>query len=179
MIILGIDPGSVICGYGAIKKEKNKVELIEFGVIKLSKLHKEYNLRLKELFYNLERIIKRVNPDLIAIENTFYSKNAQSLIKLSQARAITVLSATLNNVELIELSPRVVKKAITGNGNASKKQVQYMVQNLLEIEDTSKFYDVTDALALAICSAIKNHSNNSKSSWKEYIERNPEKVLSF
>jgi len=178
MIILGIDPGSIFCGYGVIKIQSNNLKLIEYGVIKAKKKQEKYPLRLKEIFIRLQAVIERTLPDETAIESMFYSKNVQSLIKLSQARAIAMLVSSLRDIPVIDYSPREVKKAVTGNGNADKIQVQYMVKKLLNIEETNEFYDATDALAVAIChSSRRKTSNNTIKTWKDFIEQNPKRII--
>ena len=178
MRILGVDPGSIICGYGVVEKQGNNIILVEYGVIKAKKLHEDFHQRLKEIFLRLRSVVERCNLDSSAFESMFYSKNVQSLIKLSHARSAAILATTLSDIPVFEYSPREVKKAITGNGNASKEQVQYMVRNILKIEETPEFFDATDALAVAICHAVRSNSPKSGSrSWKEYIEQNPERVI--
>ena len=178
MIILGIDPGSIFCGYGVIEIQSNNLKLIEYGVIKAKKKQEKYPLRLKEIFIRLQTVIERTLPDETAVESMFYSKNVQSLIKLSQARAIAMLVSSLRDIPVIDYSPREVKKAVTGNGNADKIQVQYMVKKLLNIEETNEFYDATDALAVAIChSSRRKTSNNTIKTWKDFIENNPRRII--
>jgi crossover junction endodeoxyribonuclease RuvC len=178
MIILGIDPGSIFCGYGVIEIQSNNLKLIEYGVIKAKKKQEKYPLRLKEIFIRLHAVIERTLPDETAVESMFYSKNVQSLIKLSQARAIAMLVSSLRDIPIIDYSPREVKKAVTGNGNADKIQVQYMVKKLLNIEETNEFYDATDALAVAIChSSRRKTSNTAIKTWKDFIENNPRRII--
>lgn len=178
MIILGIDPGSIFCGYGVIESESGRISLIEYGVIKAKKKEEQYPLRLKEIFNRLQSVIVRTLPDETAIESVFFSKNVQSLIKLSQARAIAMLASTLREIPVMEYSPREVKKAVTGNGNADKVQVQYMVKKMLNIEETNEFYDATDALAVAICHSSRRKSlTSSVKSWKDFVQNNPEKIF--
>ncbi len=178
MRVLGIDPGSVICGYGVIESAGNKISLVEYGVIRAKKLNEALPARLKEIYKRLNVVIERTQPDISAFESMFYSKNAQSLIKLSQARASAILSAAMHELDIIEYSPREVKKSITGNGNAGKQQVQFMVRTLLDINETPEFFDSTDALAVAICHVYKNKQPGSKSSsWAEFIKNNPERVI--
>jgi crossover junction endodeoxyribonuclease RuvC len=178
--ILGVDPGSIICGYGVVEKTGNNVTLIEYGVVKAKKINEDLNLRLKEIFLRLKNVCERCNPDCSGFESMFYSKNVQSLIKLSHARSAAILAATMSNIPIFEYSPREVKKSITGYGNASKQQVQYMVRNILKIEETPEFFDATDALAVAICHAVRSNSPKSGNrSWKEYIEQNPQKIIKY
>ena len=178
MIIIGIDPGSVICGYGVIESESGKISMIEYGVIKAKKKEETYPLRLKEIFQRLEAVIARNLPDESAIESMFFSKNVQSLIKLSQARAVAMLASTLRQIPITDYSPREIKKSVTGNGNADKVQVQYMVKKLLNIEETHEFYDATDALAVAICHSFRRNSPVSAvKNWKDFLDKNPDKVF--
>lgn len=178
MIVLGIDPGSIICGYGVIESEGSNLKLIEYGVIKAKKKNEEYPLRLKEIFIRLQSVIERSLPDECAVESMFYSKNAQSLIKLSQARAIAMLASTLREIPIIDYAPRVVKKSVTGNGNADKIQVQYMVKKILNIQETNEFYDATDALAVAICHISRRKTaTKAAKNWKDYLEMNPDKIV--
>lgn len=178
MRVLGIDPGSVICGYGVIDSGNNKLSLVEYGVIKAKKINEVLHIRLQEIFKRLIVVIERTNPDIAAFESMFYSKNAQSLIKLSQARAAAILAAGLNGLDILEYSPREVKKSVTGNGNAGKQQVQYMVRTILDIQETPEFFDSTDALAVAVCHVNKNKTIGSKSaSWADFIKNNPDRVI--
>ncbi|MCU0427396.1 MAG: crossover junction endodeoxyribonuclease RuvC [Candidatus Kapabacteria bacterium] len=182
MRILGIDPGSVVCGYGVVEKVGKNLTLIEYGVIEAKRQHEDIPLRLKTIYTRLQKVIERSLPDQLAIETIFYSKSVPSIIKLAHARSAAILAAIMLDVPAVEYAPRFIKKAVTGNGNASKEQVQYMVKNLLGIEETPDFYDATDALAVAICHSYQIASLAGKggkkkaSSWKEFIEMNPERV---
>ncbi|MCX8054470.1 MAG: crossover junction endodeoxyribonuclease RuvC [Ignavibacteria bacterium] len=179
MIILGVDPGSVLCGYGVVEHDGRNVALIEYGVIEAKRRHIDFNQRLKEIFSRLNSVIERTNPDAAAFEALFYSKNAQSLIKLSHARAAAILAVTNNNIPVIEYSAREVKKSVTGRGSASKEQVQYMVRSILSIEETPQFYDATDALAVAICHIVrKNHNQKKSTSWADFLKDHPELIIS-
>ncbi|OGU58723.1 MAG: crossover junction endodeoxyribonuclease RuvC [Ignavibacteria bacterium GWF2_33_9] len=181
MKILGIDPGSVLLGYGAIESRDNSLVVIEYGVVKAKLIEDDYYKRLNEIFIHVGKIIERVSPDVMSFETMFYHKNAQSLIKLSQARAAAVLAAVSRNIEIIEYSPKEVKKSVTGNGNASKQQVQYMIQSLLKIEEKPKFLDSSDALAIALCHFYKQGNstgkNNKVKSWGDFAKQNPDRVV--
>lgn len=182
MRILGVDPGSVVCGYGVIEKEGKHLTLIEYGVIEAKRQHEDLPLRLKTIYTRLQKVIERSLPDQLAIETIFYHKSASSIIKLAHARSAAILAAIMLDIPASEYAPRFIKRAVTGNGSASKEQVQYMVRTLLNIEETPDFYDATDALAVAIChsyqiAALTGKSGKRKaSSWKEFIELNPERV---
>ena len=126
MIVFGIDPGSVNCGWGAIKYEKNKFTLLEYGVVKLKKMEDDFPKRIDILFRKLSSKIHEYKADIVCIETVFNAKNTQSLIKLTHARAAAMLAGTTNNAEISELSPNEVKKSVTGRGHASKEQVQFI-----------------------------------------------------
>jgi crossover junction endodeoxyribonuclease RuvC len=134
-------------------------------------------LRLQKIYNELEKIIRRYKPDEFAIETAFYGKNAQSALKLGHARGVAMLAAVRREIPTSEYSPREVKKAIVGRGTASKEQVQYMVQSLLSLRERPDVYDVTDALAVAICHMHrKGSSKNTFKSWKSYLSAHPEKI---
>lgn len=179
MIVFGIDPGSVNCGWGAVLYEKNKFKLLEYGVIKLRKIEEDFPKRINILFNKLSTKVAQYKADVVCIETVFNAKNTQSLIKLTHARAAAMLAGTTNNSEIAELSPNEVKKSVTGRGHASKEQVQYMVKTLLSIQETPELFDATDALAVAISYCIRSGKTKSKSkNWAEYIKENPDKILS-
>ncbi len=178
MRVLGIDPGSVICGYGVIDLRDNKLFLVEYGVIKAKKINEALPVRLREIYKRLSVVLERTKPDIAAFETMFYSKNVQSLIKLSQARAAAVVAAAMADMAIEEYAPREVKKSVTGNGNAGKEQVQFMVRKMLSIEETPEFFDATDALAVAICHVNKSKSFSTKSSsWSDFIKNNPDRIV--
>ncbi len=179
MIILGVDPGSVVCGYGVVNMQgSNKFTLVEYGVIHAKKSTPEFYERLKEIYKKIDAIIQRTNPDCAAFESMFYSKNVQSLIKLTHARASAILAASMSNLPILEYTPKEVKKSVTGRGAASKEQVSFMVRRILNIQETPEFFDATDALAVAICHGLKSGMPKSKgSSWSDFVKNNPDKVL--
>jgi len=178
MRILGIDPGSVICGYGVIDKNGSKVELVEYGIIRAKLKDEDITIRLKEIFLRITGVIERSLPDECAIESMFFSKNVKSLVQLSQARASAMLAATLREVPVAEYSPLEVKKAVTGKGAAKKEQVGYMVKKILNISETPEFYDATDALAIALCHSYRNsYFDKNSTNWKDFLKKNPEKVI--
>lgn len=178
MIILGVDPGSVICGWGIIEKQGNNLKLIEYGVVHAKKKQEPLPARLSEIYDRLRSVIQRCPPDAASFESIFFSKNVQSLVKLSYARGVALLAAQSNNIPIFEYSPREVKKSVTGRGSASKEQVQFMVRNMLNISETPEFFDATDALAVAICHSQRIGSVSLKNnSWKDFIEKNPDRVI--
>jgi len=155
MIILGIDPGTAITGYGLIKKKLTKIEIIDYGCIRT-----ETNLstaeRLKKIDQQLAKIIRRYKPQQMAVEDIFFFKNVKTAIKVSQARGVILARAARMNIPVDEYTPLQIKQATTSYGRAEKKQVQRMVQLILNLKETPKPDDAADALAAAICCA---HSN--------------------
>jgi len=178
MIFMGIDPGSVICGYGVIEKTgTSSFHVLEYGVVEAKKHFESMPQRLGMIYEELIAVIERTLPDEISLEATFYAKNAQSLIKLSHARGVAMLAGNQRSIPVIEYSAKEVKRAVTGNGNASKEQVGFMVKSLLKIEEESKFFDATDALAVALCHGMKRSTpKQSAKSWMQFIHENPNRI---
>lgn len=176
--ILGVDPGSIFCGYGVITKEGNKLTVVEYGVIRAKIKFEDLNLRLKEIYNRITEVIIRNRPDESAFETMFYAKNAQSLMKLSHARAVAVLASVNNDIPIFEYSPREVKKSVTGKGGAGKEQVQFMIKTLLSLKEETGLFDATDALAVAVCHALKRTTTKTKSnSWADFVKNNPGRVV--
>jgi crossover junction endodeoxyribonuclease RuvC len=178
MRILGIDPGSIFCGYGVIEINGKSMEIVEYGTIEVKKKADDITLRMKEIYERISSVIQRTQPNSASVEATFYAKNAQSLIKLTMARSAALLAIINNGLTVSEYSAKEIKRSVTGRGSASKEQVHFMIRALLNIKEDIEFFDTTDALAIAIC-----HSNNYNSaikggkSWKQFIKENPDKVL--
>lgn len=152
LIILGVDPGSNVTGYGLISSYGEKSTLIESGVIELSH-NASLPEKLKEIFEGLMKIIKGHQPNQFAIEQAFYSKNARSALIMGEARGAAILAAAKSSIPIGEYSPKEVKCAIVGTGSASKSQVQFMVQKLLKLKEPPQPSDAADALAVALCHA--------------------------
>ena len=150
MLVLGIDPGSRVAGYGLVEANGNQLTAIHYGVVKPEPT-KESLVRLKRIFEMFSEIVKEYKPDEVAVENVFFAKNARSALLLGQARGAAILPALLADTPLFEYSALEVKKALTGGGRAEKSQVANMVSRLLSLKETPKPDDVTDALAIAIC----------------------------
>lgn len=187
MIILGVDPGTLIAGYGVIERNGKSISLLDVGVIKNQSIV-SMPLRLKKIYSTLSSVIQRFHPDEFAIETAFYSKNAQSALKIGQARGVAILAGVNFEIPVTEYSPREIKKAVTGKGAASKEQVQYMIMSLLKLKAKPKHFDSTDALAVAVCHAFKISSLRSSfplkkqrasKDWKSYIETNPERIIRY
>jgi crossover junction endodeoxyribonuclease RuvC len=177
MIVLGVDPGTLITGYGIIETMNGKMKVLDCGIIQ-NNSKTSMPLRLKNIFETLTILTDRYHPDEFAIETAFYGKNAQSALKLGHARGVAMLTAVTREIPTHEYSPREVKKAIVGNGSAAKEQVQFMVKSLLKLKELPKHYDVTDALAVAICHLQRRQSGKVQSfkSWKAFITAHPNKI---
>jgi crossover junction endodeoxyribonuclease RuvC len=152
LVILGVDPGSTATGYGLVKSNHQENVLMDFGVIRADS-KRSLPEKLRRIFEGLSRIIAEKNPDELAIEETFYSKNAKSALVMGQARGVAILAAACAKIPVWEYSPKEVKCSIVGRGDASKHQVQYMVRNLLGLKDLPQPEDAADALAVALCHA--------------------------
>ena len=148
-IILGLDPGTNVMGYGLIIIQRSKVQLLQFGVIHLSK-YVGHELRLKKIFDRVLSLIDEFNPDEVALEAPFFGKNVQSMLKLGRAQGVSMAAALSRQIPIVEYAPRKVKQSVTGNGNASKEQVAKMLMTLLAIKEAPKLLDATDALAVAV-----------------------------
>ena len=152
MIILGIDPGYAIVGYGVIEYKNNHFTVIDYGAI-LTDAGTPFNIRLEKIYDGLTSIIERHRPEAMAIEKLFYNNNAKTVIDVSQARGVIMLAAQKNGVPAFEYTPLQVKQSVVGYGRAEKKQVQEMTRRILALEKVPKPDDTADALAMAICHA--------------------------
>src|ERR1700740_2180077 len=182
-IILGIDPGTAVMGYGLVKESGNKLELISLGVVKMASLD-DHMLKLQRIFEKTVALIDNYKPDCLAIEAPFYGKNIQVMLKLGRAQGMAIAAALSRNVEITEYSPRKIKQAINGNGNATKEQVAAMLQNLLKFTETPEFLDATDGLAVAVCHSFqkistrtgKSGAKKSYSGWETFVKDNTNRV---
>ncbi len=155
MIILGIDPGSYNVGYGILQVEKRKIIAAGCDTIVIkSKL--QLAERLVQIHSGMNKVIAEYKPDIAVVETIFYGKNIKSAFTLGHARGVILLALAQHNIEIVEYSPREVKKSVVGNGNASKEQVGYMVQKILNLSNKPKTEDAADALAIALCQYNKN-----------------------
>lgn len=177
-IILGIDPGTTVTGYGLIHIKGKKMELVNFGFIQLNKLPTHPD-KLKRIYDRLEAVIREYKPDEMAIEAPFFGKNVQSMLKLGRAQGVAIAAALHHSVPIEEYTPRRIKQAITGNGNASKEQVAAMLQKLLNFENDVKYLDATDGLAVAVChhysKGIGEHNKTKGKDWSSFIKNNPDR----
>ncbi|MDE5608699.1 MAG: crossover junction endodeoxyribonuclease RuvC [Muribaculaceae bacterium] len=179
-IILGVDPGTNVMGYGILGIKGKRPEMIAMGVIQLNKLESHY-LRLKRIYDRIVGIVEEFLPDELAIEAPFFGKNVQSMLKLGRAQGVAMAAALSRDVPITEYEPRKIKQSITGNGAASKEQVQEMIRRELNIprEKLLPQLDATDALAAALChyyESAKPSAPKGASSWKAFIAANPDKV---
>ena len=177
-IILGIDPGTSLLGYGLIQIKENKISLINMGVIHLSKLQ-SHELKLKKIFSRILNLVDEYKPDEVAIEAPFYGKNVQSMLKLGRAQGVAMAASLYRDVPIFEYAPKKIKMSITGNGNASKEQVAGMLKSILNINEMPKNLDASDGLAAALCHYYQNKTINSSSNysnWKSFIKNNPNKI---
>jgi len=179
-IIIGIDPGTNIMGYGILGVNGKKPQMVSMGVVKLNRFESHY-LRLRRIHEGVTALINRYLPDEMAIEAPFFGKNVQSMLKLGRAQGAAMGAALIRDIPITEYEPRKIKMAITGNGAASKEQVQEMIRRILAIPRESLLpeLDATDALAAALChfyETSRPEVPKGPSSWKEFIARNPDKV---
>lgn len=181
-IILGIDPGTLQMGYGIIEISKNAISLKEMEVLKMSG-KKDNHERLHLIHQKVSALILQHRPHEFAIEAPFFGKNVQSMLKLGRAQGVAIAAAMSAGIPVTEYSPRKVKQSITGNGNADKEQVWKMLQQLLNIKEAPKYFDATDALAIAVChhfqisSPIANIAKGFKG-WEDFIKQNPQRISS-
>ena len=192
MLILGIDPGTQILGYSLLDTDATIPKIVVMDVLYLKKIP-EFNLRIQHIFRSTLRIIDSFHPDHLAIEAPFFGKNVQSMLKLGRAQGVAIAAAISRDLSITEYEPSVIKQHITGNGNATKQQVATMLQSILRFDDTPKYFDATDALAVAYTchlhlsnpvatiqqqlapSKKKNHKSTKKQ-WSEFVLNNPDIV---
>lgn len=180
-IIIGIDPGTNVMGYGILGVAARKPVMIAMGVIELSKFESHYR-RLGRIYERVLGLVEQYLPDEMAIEAPFFGKNVQSLLKLGRAQGVAMAAALCRDIPIVEYEPRKIKMAITGNGAASKEQVREMLRRILDIPQESLLpqLDSTDALGAALCHFYESSkpaaARSSCKSWKEFILRNPDKV---
>lgn len=179
-IILGIDPGTIVMGYGIIRIEGNKPQVEALGILQLNKLDDHY-LRLRKIFERVSGLIDEYHPDELAIEAPFFGKNVQSMLKLGRAQGAAIAAALSRDIPIFEYAPLKIKMSITGNGRASKEQVAGMLQRFLHIPDQQMLpqLDATDGLAAAVCHYFQTNNpvqEKKYSGWKDYLAKNPGKV---
>lgn len=176
-IILGLDPGTSVMGYGLISVNKSNISVIQYGVIHLGK-YDGHELKLKKIYDRVNSLINEYAPDEVALEAPFYGKNVQSMLKLGRAQGVSMAAALSNEIPIREYAPKKVKQAVSGNGNASKEQVAGMLIKILSLPEGPKLLDATDALAVALCHHFQRKIPQSTSSggWKAFVSNNPGRV---
>lgn len=186
MNILGIDPGTLTMGYGIISYDKNKLSLVEMGVLHLSK-YKEHSERLHFIFERVSALVQCHRPEMVALEAPFFGKNVQSMLKLGRAQGVAMAAAMAHGSQVVEFAPRKIKQVVTGNGNASKEQVWKMLQHQLKFDENPDFLDATDAVAAALChhftkdikavsTPTKTASKKKAASWAAFVEANQGRI---
>ena len=180
-IILGVDPGTNLLGYGVISVDAKGPHFVDMGVLDLRKERNAYS-KLARIYDKINALIEYYHPEELACESPFYGKNAQVILKLGRAQGAAITAAASKGLEVFEYAPREAKLAIVGNGAASKNQVNTMVQKTLGIDVEPKHLDATDALAIALCHYYNRNSplaaavRNKKNSWEDFISSHPERI---
>ena len=181
-IILGIDPGTIIMGYGLIEVKGSSIHLLEMNVLKLSSKNDAYE-KLEKIHEKVKQLITQYNPGHFAIEAPFFGKNVQSMLKLGRAQGVAIAAAIQSGLPVHEYSPKKIKQSITGNGNAAKEQVMKMLQHLLKFDQGPAYMDASDALAVAVCHHFQQNAitpgNTIKpmnKGWKEFLQKNPLRI---
>jgi crossover junction endodeoxyribonuclease RuvC len=179
-IILGIDPGTLLMGYGLIEVGQQRMVLLEMNVLKMSSRLDNYE-RLRLIHKKVYELIEAFRPDDFAIEAPFFGKNVQSMLKLGRAQGVAIATAMHAGIPVTEYSPRKIKQSITGNGNADKVQVWKMLQHLLHLQQEIKSFDASDALAVAMCHHFQGNGKMTSpakklSGWGEFVSKNPKRV---
>lgn len=181
-IILGVDPGTQIAGYGIISVQAGTMKMLQYGVVQLNK-YSTYQLKLQKLYDTILRLIDEHHPDEMAIEDPFFGKNVQAMLKLGRAQGVVMAAALSRNIPIVEYAPRRIKQSVTGNGNATKEQVAQMVGHLLKEDLDPRFFDATDALAIAICHHFHENAlpvapgkKNKKGAWGAFASENSDRI---
>ena len=177
-IILGIDPGTSVTGYGIIKCKGKRMYFLNYGVIKLGKAQVPHTEKLKRIFNRISSIIEEFKPQELAIEAPFHGKNVQSMLKLGRAQGVAMAAGLVKGLPIYEYAPRKVKMAVTGQGTASKEQVAAMLEQLLSFKHEGKLLDGTDGLAVAVCHFFQNNvfAGSNHKDWSSFIQNNPNRV---
>jgi crossover junction endodeoxyribonuclease RuvC len=183
--ILGVDPGTVKMGYALLEINGSQMKSVDIGVIFLDALS-DHPTRLLKILERLQSIIITYKPTIMAVEAPFYAKNVQSMLKLGRAQGVAIAVGMDKGLDIFEYSPRKIKQSVTGNGNASKEQVAFLLQSQLKVDLAGQLLDATDALAVAVChfyqngkistSATKTPVKKSKTTWKNFLADNPDRL---
>jgi crossover junction endodeoxyribonuclease RuvC len=178
--ILGIDPGTNVLGFALIDADKKAIKVIEIGVVTFAHIGDDHTIKLQHIFEQVQDLILQYKPSEMAIEAPFFGKNVQSMLKLGRAQGVAIAAGMVNRLTITEYMPKKIKRAVTGNGNASKEQVAGMLENILKTKFSEKYFDATDALATALChwyqsSGPMGTTKKSYSGWKSFLKDNPER----
>ena len=177
-IILGIDPGTTVMGWGVIRAVGQKPECVALGILELHKYDNHY-LKLQKIFERVIGLIEQFHPDEMALEAPFFGKNVQSMLKLGRAQGVAMAAGLSRDLPITEYAPLKIKMAVTGNGQASKEQVAGMLKQYLKLDEIPKKLDATDGLAAALCHFFQNQSMTQKksyNSWKDFVNKNPKRA---
>lgn len=177
-IILGIDPGTSIMGFGLVKQKGSSFEMIMMDVLIMNKIKDPY-LKLQKIFQKTLAIIDHYHPDEVALEAPFFGKNVQSMLKLGRAQGVAMAAALQREIPVTEYAPLKIKKSITGRGAASKEQVATMLMQMLNLKEMPKYLDSTDGLAAAVCHGLQNgttSTSKSVSSWANFVKNNKDRI---
>lgn len=177
-IILGVDPGTNIMGFGIIKVTGSKLSMLDVGILKMTK-EKDLGIRLKLIFFKIIELIEQHHPDELAIEAQFFGQNVQSMLKLGKAQGVAIAAALSRDIPFVEYAPKKIKMSITGKGTASKEQVAKMLCHILNVKTLPEPLDATDGLAAAVCHHFQGNSSGTDtkySGWDAFLKKNPGKV---
>lgn len=178
--ILGIDPGTNVLGFALIDADKRAIQVLEIGVVTFAHVGSDHTIKLRYIFEQVQDLIRQYEPAEMAIEAPFFGKNVQSMLKLGRAQGVAIAAGMVNGLVITEYMPKKIKRAITGNGNASKEQVAGMLENILKRSFQEKYFDATDALAAAVCHWFQSSGplkgQKSYSGWAAFAKDNAAKV---
>lgn len=179
--ILGIDPGTNVLGFAIIDADKKAIKVIEIGVVTFAHISDDHTVKLRYIFEQVQDLIRQHHPEEMAIEAPFFGKNVQSMLKLGRAQGVAIAAGMVNKLVITEYMPKKIKRAVTGNGNASKEQVAGMLESILHTKFSEKYFDATDALATALCHWYQSSSpglagGKSYSGWKSFLKDNPKRA---
>lgn len=178
--ILGIDPGTNVLGFAILEVRQRQLSVVEIGVLTFTHIDEEHVDKLKYIFEQVQDLVHQYRPSQMAIEAPFFGKNVQAMLKLGRAQGVAMAAGMVNGLSITEYLPKKIKKAVTGNGNASKEQVAGMLENILKRKFQEKYLDATDALAAAVCHHFQSSNplkaTKTYSGWAAFVKDNPTKA---